>query len=102
MTFENASIMLENYESSEILDEILRNLRVLYGTVVGTHSGDRDFGLDTSFVDMPPPTAKALFSAEVIRKTRIYEPRAEVRGVEWEEDAKAGILTPKVVISINE
>lgn len=102
MTLGQVQIQLISYKSAEILDEVLRNLKTLFGTVAGTQAGDRDFGLDMSFVDMPLPTAQAMYSAEIIKKTRKYESRAEVQRVEWNTDADKGKIIPRVVISINE
>ena len=42
-----------------------------------------------------------MIAAEIVRKTKKYEPRVEVARVEW-DDAKAGegILIPKVVLQV--
>lgn len=80
--------------------DILRCLNVLYGSRVGSLALDRDFGIDWSFIDKPMETAKAMIEAELITKTRKYEPRAKVKRVEWTGDASSGIIKPKVVIDI--
>lgn len=82
--------------------DILRCLTVLYGSRVGTLALDRDFGIDWSFLDMPMPSAKAMLEAELIRKTRKYEPRSVVKQVVWSGDAASGLVTPKVVIDIEQ
>lgn len=81
--------------------EVYRNLQVLYNTVAGEQGLDRDFGIDNTIQDRPQEHAQSLLAAEYIRKTNMYEPRAEVIRVDWvpgkEND---GIMRPKVVIKI--
>lgn len=81
--------------------EIYRNLQVLYNTVAWEQGLDRDFGIDNTIQDRPQEHAQSLLAAEYIRKTNMYEPRAEVVRVDWvpgkEND---GIMRPKVVIKI--
>jgi hypothetical protein len=101
MELNTTQIKLSNYTNDMLLEEITRNLSILYGTIAGTQAGDRDFGLDITFLDMPLPTVKALYSAEIIKKTNLYEPRAKVKSVEW-DISEDGTLTPKVVIELNE
>jgi hypothetical protein len=81
--------------------EIYRNLQVLYGTVAGEQALDRDFGIDGAAIDFPSETAQELLAAEYVRKTRKYEPRANVMSVSWKENnGSEGFLRPKVVIEI--
>lgn len=81
--------------------EVLRCLRVLYGTHAGEQGLDRDFGLGCDMTDYPQPGAQALFAAEVVRKTAKYEPRAQVMSVQWiAGDEDKGRMRPKVVVSI--
>ena len=89
-------------EADESLkEEIYRNLQVLYGTMAGEQALDRDFGISIDLVDHPDPSTQAKFVAEVVEKTRRYEPRANVLRVDWAaEGAKAGNLKSKVVIEI--
>lgn len=78
-------------------DDILQCLEILYSTNVGTSALNRDFGLDTNFLDMPIQTAKNLMTAEIIKKTIKYEPRANVQKILWEKDF-GGQLKAKVII----
>ncbi len=80
--------------------EVYRNLQVLYGTETGEQALDRDFGIDINILDNPQEAAKALLTAEFVRKTKQYEPRVRVMRVEWNQDyAKEGGIIPKVVVS---
>lgn len=58
-------------------------------------------GISMDAIDKPLSVAKAMIVAEIVRKTKKYEPRVEVARVEW-DDAKAGegILIPKVVLQV--
>ena len=78
-------------------DDILQCLEILYSTNVGTSALNRDFGLDTNFLDMPIQTAKNLITAEIIKKTIKYEPRANIQKILWEKDFN-GQLKAKVII----
>ena len=80
--------------------EVYRTLQVLYGTETGEQALDRDFGIDINILDNPQEAAKALLTAEFVRKTKQYEPRVRVMRVEWNQDyAKEGGIIPKVVVS---
>ena len=81
--------------------EIYRNLTVLYGTQTGEQALDREFGIDINVVSAPQENAQALLTAEYVRKTHQYEPRARVVRVDWTAGAAVdGNMRPKVVIEI--
>ncbi len=86
-----------DYMNVSKLEEMRRNLSLLYETVEGTCPGDRLFGLNPSFLDAPMNVAINLFALEVIEKTQIYEEKAEIIDIEYEHSAD-GNLTPKIVI----
>jgi len=82
-------------------EDVRRCLAVLYASNTGEQALDRDFGIDADCLNKPLETAKALLTAEIIRKTAKYEPRARVLRVEWQQsDANQGILRPKVVVEL--
>jgi hypothetical protein len=61
---------------------------------------DREFGIDINILDNPQEAAKALLTAEFVRKTKQYEPRVRVMRVEWTQNhARDGGIVPKVVVS---
>jgi hypothetical protein len=79
--------------------DICRCLTTLYSSRPGEQALDRDFGISTEAVDKPLDTAKALLTAEIVRKTARYEPRVRVLRVEWDDtQVGQGVLIPKVVI----
>lgn len=100
MTLGNTEILLESVNAEEA-EEICECLKVLYSTRAGELGLDRDFGISMDAIDKPLSVAKAMIAAEIVRKTKKYEPRVEVARVEW-DDAKAGegILIPKVVLQV--
>lgn len=79
--------------------EILCNLRTLYATQAGELALDRDYGIDGGCLGYPLEHAKAMLTAELVRKTARYEPRARVSRVEWAA-GDDGMLIPKVVIEL--
>ncbi len=94
-----AQVSIEITGTSTAAEDICRCLTILYGTPVGSVALDREFGLDWNFVDLPTEVAKAKMAAEIIGKTRTYEPRVTVQEVQW-ETSDEGELKPKVVIQI--
>lgn len=83
----------------EDAEDICECLKVLYSARAGEQGLDRDFGISIDAVDRPISAAKALMAAEIVRKTKKYEPRAEVARVEWDTSKEGlGIVTPKVVL----
>lgn len=90
-----------NYLKATVLEEVQRNLLLLYETAEGTCPGDRSFGLNQDFVDRPISIAKNLFALEVTEKTEIYENRAEIINISYEQ-AENGNLTPKITIKLKD
>lgn len=83
-----------------VAQEVYRNLQVLYNTLAGQQALDRDFGIETAAPDIPSEMAKSFITAEYVRKTQMYEPRARVDRVEWEGDRASGNISPRVVIEL--
>ena len=90
-----------DYLNATELEELQQNLSLLYSTAAGTCPGDRNFGLDQSFESYPMNVAQNLFALEVIEKTEIYESRAEVIDITYEQTENWG-LTPKITIGKRE
>lgn len=86
-----------DYLNSTEQQEIKRNLELLYTTAEGTCPGDRSFGLDMSFESYPVAAAQNMIALEVIEKTELYEPRAEVKNIRFlnKED---GCLMPVITV----
>lgn len=75
-----------------------RQLALLLSTQVGTMPLDREFGINMDFVDLPPETAKSLYTAEVTEKIPQFIPAVRVQEVTWTWNGN-GKLSPKVVIT---
>lgn len=97
-------IDLENLEivSSDITDEDVENLMLLYTTPRGAVPLNRGAGIDFSIIGLPIEEAKGLFLVDIINKTNEYNPSLEVDTVEFDIDVENGKIKPKVVISRGE
>ena len=85
--------------------EVLQNVRTILSTRRGTVPLDRDFGLSWSYIDKPLPVARMMLKAEIIQALQVYEPRAQVTAVGFQdstEEAMDGILKPIVRIRLAE
>lgn len=78
-------------------EEILRCIRNLIMTPVGTVPLDRDFGIDQSILGLPIDAAQSLLAVEIIDKVERYEPRVSVSEVELIANIDGQIIA-KVVI----
>lgn len=86
-----------DYLNATELEEMQRNLELLYSTRAGTCPGDRNFGLEQAFESCPANIARNLFALEAIEKTEIYGGEAEILNIEYTQSAD-GNLTPKITI----
>ncbi|MFG6383471.1 MAG: hypothetical protein K1V96_04345 [Lachnospiraceae bacterium] len=86
-----------DYLNATELERMKQNLNLLYGTAAGTCPGDRNFGLNQEFIGYPINVAQNLFALEVIEKTAIYEDKAEVLDIGFEQ-TEDGNLTPTILI----
>lgn len=86
-----------DYLNATELEEMQRNLNLLYSTRAGTCPGDRNFGLEQDFEGCPTNVAQNLFALEAIEKTEIYEGRAEILDIEYTQ-SEDGNLTPRIII----
>lgn len=82
------------------IEEVLQNVRTILSTVKGSVPLDRDFGIDSSYVDLPMPAAKAKLASEIMEAVKKYEPRATITSVEFEGDEN-GTLRPRIEVEIN-
>ena len=78
---------------------IVQNIAVILATAKGTAPGDRAFGVDMSFLDMPLPAAKVRMIAAVREAVETFEPRVRVVGVTFDSRGEAeGRLAPRVEV----
>lgn len=100
MTLGGFDVEIEPFGKTEELD-IYNCLLTLYGSKEGEQALDREFGLNMECLSLPAEAAQAMLTAEIIRKTKKYEPRAEVLEVEYETShSQQGRIRPKVVVQI--
>lgn len=78
---------------------IVQNIAVILTTAKGTAPGDREFGVDMSFLDLPLPVAKVRMIAAVREAVETFEPRVRVTGVTFDQRGEAeGRLVPRVEV----
>lgn len=87
-------------ESTSFLKFAKESLEVLISTPEGTVPLDRNFGLDQSFLSLPPETAKTLFAQELIEKAEIYIPEISVTEIESQVDNE-GNIQPIITVCRN-
>ena len=98
------SLQKINFAPANETEEILQNVRCIIATQKGTVPLDRTFGVDYDGIDLPIQQAQLMFRVAIIDAIQKYEPRAEVKSVEFEEDIDAvadGQLKPIVTLEIN-
>lgn len=78
--------------------EIVRNVRTLLATPLGTCPLHRTFGIDTAILDNPTPVAQNLMAVEIMDAVERWEPRVRVTDVTFRADEQ-GKLHAKVVIT---
>lgn len=83
-------------------DEIAQNIRVLIGTVKCDIPLARDMGIDAEYLHKPQPVAETLLYQSIADAIDTYEPRAELVGIEYTEDAESGVIKPVVEVEIIE
>jgi len=83
--------------SAEKRARLLREVRFLLSTPVGTDALDREFGLDTNFLGRPQPAARAMYAAACVTAVNKFIPLVRIKSITWNGTVN-GEATPKVVI----
>lgn len=87
--------MSEQYQmvidSSRNREELTRTLTTLLSTRAGSQPADRDFGISWECLDEIPEVAESLFSLELTRKVERYEPRVEIRDIDFKYE-QGGVI----------
>lgn len=89
---------LEFTFSGDRLADLDRQISLLLTTPEGSMPLDREFGINTDWLDRPTEVAKILYTTEVIKKIPKFIPSVRVKEVKWSGTSN-GKLIPKVVIS---
>lgn len=101
MNIDINNVQIETFkEINNEIEEVIRNLKVIFSTPEGTVPFDRSFGIDFSIIDQPLEKAKNMLTVEFIKKTKRFEPRAKVVEVTYNHNGIDGAIIPKVVIEI--
>ncbi len=88
---------------TQIHRSILQNIALILATPKGSVPMYREFGIDTSFLDLPLPVARVRGIPEIREAVEQFEPRARVVAVTFlEQGAGEGKLMPKVEVEILE
>jgi phage baseplate assembly protein W len=92
-----------NFAPTGVEEEVLQNVRTLITTLKYSVPLDRDLGIDAVFLDRPAPDAMARLRVQIAEEIRKYEPRANVKVIEFrnhETDAPAGEFYPVLQVEI--
>lgn len=93
--------MQVNIETDKpISDELVKQIRFLIATPVGTVVCNRDFGMDMNFIDKPTLTAETMFAAELCQKLSKYIPDIKLDSVQFTANEIGDKLTAKVVVRL--
>lgn len=96
-----ADLVAIRLSETDTVASVLQNVAIILATRQGTSPLYRQFGLPQKFLDKPIPVAKPMLYAEVKEAVEEFEPRAEVVGITFQEDAAApGGLIPTVEVEI--
>lgn len=79
-------------------EEIIQNVRTILGTLQGSVPLDRGFGIDSTIIDEPVMIAKARLTSAIIEAIELFESRAVVEVVRFEDDLLNGKLVPIVYL----
>lgn len=82
------------------ITEILQNVQTILTTSKYSVPLDREFGINSTMLDLPIPIAKAKLTSEIISAVHKWEPRVRVTKVSFEGDGLDGKLVPKVRVKI--
>lgn len=82
----------KNGFSLEEFEDIKRCLETLLSIRAGTQPLDRELGIDLDpIVDYPLNVAKNMLALEIIEKVERYEPRVEVRSIDFKTNTDGQI-----------
>lgn len=98
MTKKPFDFQMELAFSGDALAELDRSLTLLLSTREGTLPLNREFGINMDFLDLPPETAKSLYTAEITKKVAKFIPSVRVQEVRWSA-GDDGQLKSRVVIT---
>lgn len=104
MSYQVSATDLDNIRLNELetVNSVLQNIALILATPKGSVPFYRDFGISNEFLDKPMPVAKVMMIGEVREAIEVWEPRARVVDISFEENAlEPGRLIPTVEVEIN-
>lgn len=90
-----------SFRPENVVEEILQNVWVILNTLEYDCPLARGLGLNAGFVDKTIEAAQALCIADIYDKIELYEPRAEVQEVTFQNDHKTGKVYAIVEVEID-
>lgn len=92
--------MYEVYiEAVGLSEQEIEDLRSLYTTFEGTIPLNRSAGISIDILSKPIEEAKVLYRIEIIKKTRMFSDKVEIKEITFETDSANGSIKPKVVLT---
>lgn len=101
MNLSESVVVIADDANTTFLNFARESLEVLISTPEGTAPLDRNFGLNQSFLSLPPDTAKTLFAQELITKVEMYIPEISITEIDITVDSD-GILRPVITVCKND
>ena len=90
-----------NWFPQTIVEEILQNVSTILSTVAGSVPLNRNFGINSTFIDAPMPRAMARASIMALESIQEFEPRVEVVEIDFApSENQLGGLEPRIVVRI--
>ena len=92
-----------NFAPPSVAEEVLQNVRTLIMTAKYSVPLDRELGIDAAYLDRPAPDAMARLRVRIADAVRRFEPRAEVKVVEfrnYDDGALLGKFYPVLHVDI--
>lgn len=88
------------FSPRNVYEEVLQNVRTIFATAVYSVPLDRELGIDATIVDEPVNTVRQKLSGRIVKALRKYEPRADVRRIEYEYNADMDKVIPRIYLYI--
>lgn len=101
MNLSESVVVIADDANTTFLNFARESLEVLISTPEGTAPLARNFGLNQSFLSLPPDTAKTLFAQELITKVELYIPEISINEIDITVDSD-GILRPVITVCKND
>lgn len=87
-----------NFSPSDTYQEILQNVKAIITTLRGNVPMDRAFGINPAVVDEPINIARARLSSEIVKAVKEFEPRADIRNINFSGDFENAQIVLKIRI----